>query len=130
MPTTSGIVIVGLAEFRAAATRAAAANPRLITSGLKKAGVPIVAEIASRAPRRTGRLAAGFSTAVAGPRADIVSRVPYAGGAEWGSRGKWAGFAGSPPRFVVPSIEARLDAAALILEHELRDVISIYGWAG
>jgi hypothetical protein len=30
---------------------------------------------------------------------------------------------------VVPALEARLEAAALILEHELRDVISIYGWA-
>jgi hypothetical protein len=29
----------------------------------------------------------------------------------------------------VPAVESRLDAATLILERELRDVISIYGWA-
>jgi len=123
------IIVQGLTEFRLAVRRAAATNPRLITTGLKKAGAPILAEASSRAPRRTGRLAGSLKTSVRGSRADIVSSVPYAGGAEWGSRGKWSGFPGSPPRFVVPAVESRLDAATLILERELRDVISIYGWA-
>lgn len=129
MAVNNGIVVQGLAEFRLAARRAAAANPRLITSGLKKAGVPILAEARTRAPRRTGRLAGSLTTSVRGSRADIVSSVPYAGGAEWGRFGVWSGFPGSPPRFVVPAVESRLDAASLVLERELRDVISIYGWA-
>lgn len=125
----SGVVVEGLAEFRAAVRRAGTIKPAALTVGLKKAGVPILAQIAATAPRRTGALAASFSTAVRGARADIVSRVPYAGGAEFGSRGKWAGFPGSPPRFVAPAIESQADATAAIVMRELEDVITILGWA-
>ncbi|MGQ0669181.1 MAG: hypothetical protein ACT4PO_05855 [Actinomycetota bacterium] len=127
----SGIVVVGLAEFRTAVRRAAAISPRAISTGLKKAGVPILAQARANAPKLTGALAASYSTAVRGPRADIISRAPYGGGAEWGRFGKWAGFAryGDIPRFVWPAIEQRETEAALILEHELREVITIMGWA-
>ncbi len=132
MANAQGAVVVqGLAEFRAAVRRAAGEAPKLLTLGLKRAGVPILAQAAASAPRRTGALAGSYTTAVKGARADIVSRVPYGGGAEWGTRGKWAGFAkyGGPPRFVFPAVEAQQDVVASILLHELETVVGIEGWA-
>jgi hypothetical protein len=123
------VTVTGLNEFRAAVRKAAGAAPREIPLALKRAGVPILAQAASNAPHRSGRLAAGYKVAVKGTTASIVSSVPYAGGAEWGSRGKWAGFEGAPPRIVWPAVEAQEGSVELILENELRDIIGIYGWA-
>jgi hypothetical protein len=59
-----------------------------------------------------------------------VSRVPYAGGAEWGERGRWAGFNkyGATPRTVWPAIEAQANTVMLIVEYELRNIVEAYGW--
>ncbi len=123
------VTVEGLNEFRAAVRKAAGAAPREIPLALKRAGVPIVAQAASNAPHRSGRLASGYKVAVRGTTASIVSTVPYAGGAEWGQRGKWAGFGGAPPRYVWPAVEAQEATVELILENELRDIVGIYGWA-
>lgn len=129
MANTNGIVVEGLAEFRRAVRTSIGKTPTLFQAGLKAAGVPILAAASARAPRRTGRLSGSLRTSVRGARADIVSSVPYAGGAEWGRFGKWSGFAGAPPRFVVPAVESQLDAAAAILMDRLRDMLEIQGWA-
>ncbi len=129
MASGGTVTVQGLSEFRAAVRKAAGAAPREIPLALKRAGVPIVAQAASNAPHRTGRLAAGYKVAVKGTTASIVSTVPYAGGAEWGQRGKWAGFEGSPPRYVWPAVEAQEETVQLIIEHELLEIIGIYGWA-
>lgn len=129
MANSSGIVVEGLAEFRAAVRASAVKMPVEFAKGLKAAGLPILAEIRATAPRRTGALAGSFTTAVRGARADIVSRVAYAGGSEWGVRGRWAGFPGSPPRFVVPAVESKADEVGLILMNELREIFEIFGWA-
>lgn len=121
--------VQGINEFRAAVRKAAGAAPREIPLALKRAGVPILAQAAANAPHRSGRLAAGYKVAVKGTTASVVSVVPYAGGAEWGSRGKWAGFEGAPPRYVWPAVEAQETNVQLIIENELREIIGIYGWA-
>jgi hypothetical protein len=123
------VTIEGINEFRAAVRKAAGAAPREIPLALKRAGAPILVQAASNAPHRTGRLAAGYKVAVKGTTASIVSTVPYAGGAEWGVHGKWAGFEGAPPRYVWPAVEAQEASVELIIENELRDIIGIYGWA-
>ncbi len=129
MASGGTIRIEGINEFRAAVRKAAGAAPREIPLALKRAGVPIVAQAASNAPHRSGRLASGYKVAVKGTTANIVSTVPYAGGAEWGQRGKWAGFEGAPPRYVWPAVEAQEATVELIVEHELLEIIGIYGWA-
>lgn len=121
-------MIVGLEQFRAALRAAQGAAPTLLTAGLKRAGEPVLRMIQATAPRRTGRLASGYRTSVRGSRASIVSSVPYAGGAEWGARGKWRGFPGSPPRNVAPTIERNLDLIAEAVLNEMRDVVEAYGW--
>ncbi len=129
MASGGTVTVEGLNEFRAAVRKAAGAAPREIPLALKRAGVPIIAQAASNAPHRSGRLASGYKVAVRGTTASIVSTVPYAGGAEWGQRGKWAGFEGAPPRYVWPAVEAQEATVELILENELRDIVGIYGWA-
>lgn len=126
---SSGVVVKGLAEFRTAVRASAAKMPPTFAAALKTAGLPILAQIRATAPRRTGALAGSFTTAIRGSRADIVSRVPYAGGAEWGSHARWLGFPGSPPRFVVPAVESKIDEAGRIILEELADIIDIQGWA-
>jgi hypothetical protein len=123
------VTVKGLNEFRAAVRKAAGAAPREIPLALKRAGVPILTQAAANAPHRSGRLASGYKVAVRGTTASIVSSVPYAGGAEWGSHGKWSGFEGAPPRIVWPAVEAQEGNVELILENELRDIVGIYGWA-
>jgi hypothetical protein len=121
-------VIEGLAEFRLALKAAAGKAPSALNKGLKRAGDPILARAAAAVPHKTGALAAGFRTAVVGPRADIISRVPYAGGAEWGRFGKWAGFGGGSPRFVWPAIEAEQEQITNTVYEELRQVAEAFGW--
>ena len=126
----NGVVITGLNEFRAAVRVAAGKYPTEITKALKAAGVPIVAQASIMAPRRSGALAAGYKVSVRGTKASVVSAVPYAGGSEWGTRGKWSGFNqyGPPPRFAGRAVETQETAIQLIVEYELREIISAYGW--
>ena len=127
---SNAVVIGGLNEFRTAVRVAAGKYPTEISKALKLAGVPVLAQAAIAAPRRSGALAAGYRTSVRGTTASIVSSVPYSGGAEWGTMGKWSGFSryGSPPRFAGRAIETQETQIALIVEAELREIISAYGW--
>ena len=129
MAQSSGIVVVGLKEFRAAVKAADVLAPKAIAAGLKAAGAPILAQARANAP---GRVGSSLTVATAGPKASIVSTLAFQGGAEWGQRGKWAGWVskyGSPPRFVYPAVEAKAQEAGLILMRELEQVITIMGWA-
>lgn len=127
----TGIKIEGLTEFRAAVRQAAGQMPSTMSEALKAAGVPVIAQAASIAPRLSGALASGYSINVSGAKANVVSRVPYAGGAEWGTQGKWSGFMkyGSPPRTVGVAIEDQSDTIAVILFQRLEAIMSILGWA-
>ena len=129
MAQSTGIVVVGLKEFRAAVRAADVLAPKAIAAGLKVAGTPILAQARANAP---GRVGTSLSIATSGPKASIVSSLPFQGGSEWGVRGKWAGWVakyGSPPRFVYPAVEAKSEEAGLILMEELKQVIEIMGWA-
>lgn len=131
MATAGGTVVVeGLAQFRAAVRAAAIANPRQLTIGLKLAGAPILQAASAKMPRRTGLLAGSLSTSVRGARANIISKAPYGGGAEWGQQGKWSGFAkyGAPPRFVGKALDEKADEVARILDVALRQIITANGW--
>lgn len=122
------IVVDGLNEFRAALRVAIGKAPRALTAALKRGGEPILAEARAQAPRLTGALAGSLRASVRGTNADIVSRVPYAGGAEWGRYGKWSGFSGAPPRFVWPAVESQADLAMNVIAEGLRDVLTAHGW--
>jgi hypothetical protein len=126
----NGIVIEGLTAFRASVRAAAGKYPTEIPRALKAAGVPIVAQASALAPRLSGALAGGYKVSVRGTTASVVSSVPYSGGAEWGTRGKFSGFNryGSPPRFAGRAVEMQEPVIALIVEAELRDIIGAYGW--
>lgn len=131
-PIAVAIEIKGLAEFRRDVRRAEAANPRLTTLALKAAAVPIIARARATMPSVSGDLQKGLKSSVRGTVGKIVSNVPYAGGSEWGMRGKWEGWVsryGPKPRFVYPAVEASAPEVMEILDRELRDVIRIYGWA-
>lgn len=126
------IIVHGLAEFRAAARAAIGKAPRALTGALRKAGQPILRRARSDVPHQTGLLSSSLKVSVRSTTGSIVSAAPYAGGAEWGRHGKWAGWVskhGGPPRFVWPAVESEQDEVIDILDAELKEVITILGWA-
>lgn len=128
----SGVQIVNLAAFRADIRRAISSTPTEMTKALKLAGEPVRVDASALSPRRTGTLAGGYKTSVRGATGSIISRVPYAGGAEWGRFGKWAGFAkyGEPGgRFAGKAVDEKADEIVAILTEGLNDVLTIYGFA-
>lgn len=125
----SGIRVEGLTELRAACRSALGRAPRELTAGLKRAGAIPIKEAAANVPRLTGALAAGYKASVRGSTGDIVSNVPYAGGAEWGQRGKWSGFPGAPPRYAGAAIDTKAEEIEEAILDELREVVTILGWA-
>lgn len=128
MAENVAIAIEGLTQFRAALRAAQVEYPKLLTLGLKKASLPILARVHASVPTVTGRLAGSYKASVRGPRGYIVSSAPYAGGAEWGRFGKWAGFRGTPPRYVWPAVESLQDRTAMVVLEELRRVVEANGW--
>lgn len=123
--------IDGLREFRAALKLVSAATARELTKALKAAGVPVTQRAADLAPKRTGALAAGYRVSVRAPNANVVSAVPYALGAEWGSRGKWSGFLryGGDGRFAWRAVQDREAEIAEVLTRGLEEILTIQGWA-
>jgi hypothetical protein len=127
-----GAYIAGLNEFRAALKATALTAPVELTKAIKVAGVPIVQESSQLSPRRTGALAGGYKTQVRGTVGNIVNRVPYAAGAEWGSHRKWSGFQkyGSPgSRFAGKAIDDKAEDTLLLIYESMRNIATIYGWA-
>lgn len=129
---TTGVQIVGLREFQAALRTAQARGPTELTKGLKVAGEPIVKEASQLSPVRTGRLAGGYLTQVRGTTGNIVNRVPYAAGAEWGTHGKWTGFqkyGGRGERFAGKAIDDKAEETLLAIYASMSEIATIYGWA-
>lgn len=129
--TVSKIEVVGLKEFRAALRAVGKEATKELSKGIRKAGDPLVAAASRDAPRVSGALAGGYKVAVRTTTGSIVSKVPYAGGAEWGTRGKWRGFFryGSTPRFAGKALVDNADEVQDTLTRELENIITIYGWA-
>jgi len=128
---TSGVYIIGLNECRADMRRALGAYPRKLTAAIKMVGLPISARAKMKVPHVTGTLAGSIRPSVRGTTGYIRASAPYAGGAEWGARGKWAGWVnryGSPPRFVWPAVEESEPLIEAALSLELNEVFTAYGW--
>ena len=129
---SAGIRIENLATFRADVRRAVGSAPLVLTAALKAAGEPVKQAASAAAPRISGALASGYGVSVRATTGNIVSSVPYAGGAEWGQRGKWSGFTRyGPPgeRFAGRAIAEREEEIVRLLDAGLRDIIDIMGWA-
>lgn len=125
-----GVQVEGLKELRRNIKRAIAGTPTEITQAIKEAGVPARASVAQETARRSGRLAGGWHVSAAGATGSVTNRIPYAGGAVWGRRGKWRGFQqyGQPPRFGPPGIERAAPEIQAILSRHLETIVTFYGW--
>jgi hypothetical protein len=125
-----GAYIEGLAEFRRDLRRAAVAVPRKLPLALRAAGKPLLKDLEGIPARRSGDLAAGYRVRVRGANADLTNVEPYAGGADWGQRGKWSGFQkyGGPGRFAARVVVERAELIAELVYAGLRDVFTAYGW--
>lgn len=128
------VQIENLAAFRRDLKAAKDSSPRELAKGIKAAGVPVVdrAKQLAGAASRTGAHAGGFRAATSGARGNIVNRVRYAGGAEWGSRGKWAGFnryGARGSRFASRALDEKAEDVGRIILEELKRVIELMGWA-
>jgi hypothetical protein len=138
MPVASGgIQIENLAAFRRALREARSSTPRDLTAALKRAGIPLVAELHVIAPvgnfpdPHPGLLRGSYGVSVRGVVGSIISRAAYGAGAEWGQHGKWSGFMqyGGPGRFAAKVIDEREDQIVEDVFQGLTDVVHIYGWA-
>lgn len=130
--TMKGVEVDGLKEFRAALRASASGSPRQLSSAIRSAGAPIVRRAGDLAPVRRGLLSRGYTVRVRGTAGDIVSRVPYGAGAEWGRGGKWKGFMkyGLPGyRFAARALDDRADEVAALIEQEMASIVEINGWA-
>lgn len=126
-----GVEAIGIKELRRDIKRAIAQTPREMSQAIKEAGAPALVRTIAHTPRKSGRLAGGWRVSAAGTVGSLTNRVPYAGGAVWGKRGKWRGFAkyGQPPRFAPPGIEdARPEIERILMDH-LKTIVTFYGWA-
>jgi hypothetical protein len=130
MGATFGIQIDGLRQFMADARRARSSAGRDISRAIKQAGQPITNRLQGIPARRSGALASGYGVRVRRGTGDIVSKVAYGGGAEFGQRGKWSGFMhyGGPGRFAWKDIEGHQDQIADDIYKGMRDVFEVYGW--
>jgi hypothetical protein len=129
--TNSSVVITNLAAFRRDLKAAEDASPRELGKALKAAGGPILSETKGKAPVVTGTLAGGYKLSVRGTVGSIVNRVPYAMGAEFGTRGKWSGFNryGGPGRFAWQAIETKQDEVLTLIVTGMSEIVELYGWA-
>ena len=135
----AGLEITNLALFRKALRAAEDATPRELTKAIRAAGAPIVKRAGQVAARRSGKLAASYTIRVSGTAGKLYSRVPYGVGAEWGFRGKWAGFrrykaygtgaSVGRGRFALRAVLEREDETARIITTELREILELHGWA-
>jgi hypothetical protein len=142
----SGVRIEGLREFRAALAAAESANPRELTRVLKDVGA-LLAQAAGgfapvgRADRRStrqpgpGGLSSGYGTRVRGTHGDLVNKVPYAGGAEWGLHGRFKGFRrypgpapGGRGRFAWRAVYEQRQVIVRAIYDGLRSIITAHGW--
>jgi hypothetical protein len=130
---TAGIVIPDLPAFRAALKASENGSTSELVAAMKDAGAPIAKRAGELSPHGpTGRLRGSYYPKVSGTKGQILSRVPYGPGAEWGARGKWSGFGrygvrGS--RFATLALEQKADEAAEIITERLNDILTIHGWA-
>jgi hypothetical protein len=128
---TAGITITNLAAFRRDLKAAVDASPRELGKALKVAGGPILSEAKGKAPVVTGTLAAGYKVSVRGTTGSVVNAVPYAMGAEFGTRGKWAGFNryGGPGRFAWRAVEDKQEEILVLIAEGMREIVALHGWA-
>jgi len=132
------VYVYGLKEFQAALRLAGREGPPRLRKALLKAGQPALArtEALARRTRRSGTLAGGYRLRATQKVGSIESDVPYAAGAEWGTKGKWAGFRSRYPgpeawdrgSFIWRAIGETQDEIGRIIDAELREILTIYGW--
>lgn len=97
-----------------------------LKAAFKKVGTFIVDEAQSRAPMRSGRLAASIRPSNTKNKSVVragSARVPYAGVIHYG----WPGHNISPQPFLTDALEANQDEAVEIIEDELQRLIRSLG---
>lgn len=128
------VKVEGLREFRAALRASEVGSTRQLSAALRVASLPVVHKASSFAPSRTGALRGGYGVSVRGTRASIINRVPYAAGAEWGVRGKWAGFLkypgpeGGRGRFAYRAVHESETLIVQSIYLAMRKIITVNGW--
>ncbi len=107
--------------------------------GIVRAARPVVERASQLAPVRTGRLAAGYYARARSSGGEILNRMPYAAGAEWGLHGKWKGFRRYPAfgtgasagrgRFAWRAVLEKREEVLRLITEEMQRVIELMGWA-
>lgn len=125
-----GVEVEGLAELRRDIKRAITGTPSELRQAIKEAGAPILAAVRPITAHKSGRLAGGWRITAGATSGTLTNRVPYVGGAVWGKRGRWQGFAryGQPPRFGPEAIERAAPEIQAILSRHLATIVTFYGW--
>lgn len=118
----------GLKELRRDLRKVEQASPRAVSAAVRAAGQAPLRRVRELTPKVKGTLAGGWRLSAAGPVGALTNRVPYAGGAVWGQRGRWKGFDryGPPPRFAGPAIEQTAGQIEAELTKQLAPLLSLY----
>ena len=137
MAETFDVIVRGQEEFMAALHKAQRDAYRQAQQGIRTAGQVVLQATRQNAPvgggrdPHPGKLKSSYRVSVRGLYGRIVSSAPYAGGAEWGRKGKWKGFAkyGAPGRIALKAVEETAGRIAVTITAALKDVIALGGWA-
>lgn len=134
-----GVEMPNLRRFLSAVSAADRQVRSEMYRGIVRAARPVVERASQLAPVRTGRLAAGYYARARGAQGEIVNRMPYAAGAEWGLHGKWKGFTkypafgtGAPAgrgRFAWRAVLEKRQEVQEAITAEMQRVIELMGWA-
>jgi hypothetical protein len=130
-PVSVSVDIENLSAFRRELRAADSGLPRQLSAAMRKAGVPPIDRVRQLVPTKTGTLKRGYKVSTSGSAANIINKVPYSGGAEWGRFGKWEGFMryGDIGRFAWRAVEERADEIEQTMYEELRALIELGGFA-
>ena len=131
------VEITGLNEFRADLRRSVVERPIEVTKLLRVVGLELSRRTGTKAPRGSraddkhpGALSESYRPRISGASGRIVSRAPYGGGAEWGTRGKWKGFLkyGGRGRFAWKTVEESAEWIVQAVQKGLADIATAHGW--
>lgn len=124
--------IEGLSELRKALKSAEDGVEKELTRALKESGRPVPPAI--RASQPWGRIPATVgSPTAAGTKARIPIRHKAALAAEFQTKGKYGATMtskyGAPPRMGYKGLDSVADQVTDIIEGEMKDILTLKGWA-
>lgn len=132
------IRVRNLNQVRRALRAMGPGTTRALSAALKRVAQVAAADARGRVPRRSGRLAGSIRASARGTRANVGSRLPYAGVIEFGRKAvhgasqRAQGYTRqlTPQPYLMPAVQNTRDDTIRVFEAEMRTIAQQYGWQG